>query len=298
MSSDFASRISVVIPTYNRGPILAATLKMVLTQDYHDYETIVVDQSAECSPEVEDIIATAAKSIRYLRLPEPNLPAARNAGVRAATGDIIVFIDDDVEIGPEYLKRHARHYGDQTVGGVTGVTSAPPKKSSDDQIAATLRTYEATVVHEDGRAHLSWMVGCNSSYRKSAIVAAGMSDERFFGGACAEDADLSIRVRHLGFVLLFDPDIQLIHLQALNGGCENRDSSETKETERLILYTYFLLKNRKIIGTMRVIGNLARSYRRFAVTRKALRSGPLVVIQRTCTFMRSTRQAVLLRAQR
>src|SRR5882762_11172627 len=93
-------RMSVVIPTYNRGSILADTLRMVLQQDYDDYEIIVVDQSTECSPEVEEVIATAAEKIRYLRLHVPNLPAARNAGVRAATGDIIAFIDDDVEIGP------------------------------------------------------------------------------------------------------------------------------------------------------------------------------------------------------
>ena len=286
-------RISVVIPTYNRGSILSDTLRMVLRQDYDDYEIIVVDQSPKCSPEVEEVIAAVPEKIRYLRLHVPNLPAARNAGVRAATGDIIAFIDDDVEIGPEYLKTHVRHYEDHLVGGVTGVTLSPLNTRTDDQIQATLRAFEARLVLGNGRAHLSWMVGCNSSYRKGAIVAAGMSDERFSGGACAEDADLSVRVRHLGYVLLFDPDIHLVHLEAPTGGCENRSNSETKETERLLQYAYHLLKNRKIIGTMTVMGALIRYYRRFAVTRRALRGGPAVVLKKTFTFLKSVRRVLL-----
>jgi glycosyltransferase involved in cell wall biosynthesis len=285
-------RISVVIPTYNRGSILADTLRMLLRQDYDDYEIIVVDQSPKCSPEVEEVIAAVPEKIRYLRLNVPNLPSARNAGVRAATGDIIAFIDDDVEIGRDYLKTHARHYDDRLVGGVTGVTLSRVNTCTDVQIQATLRAHEARLVLEDGRAHLSWMVGGNTSYRKDAIVAAGMSDERFFGGACAEDADLSVRVRHLGFVLLFDPDIHLVHLEAPTGGCENRSSSETKETERLLLYAYFLLKNRRIIGTAPVLRALLGAYRRFALTRRTLLGGPIVILEKQFTFLKSLRRAL------
>src|SRR5437588_4679320 len=58
MPHEIASpRISVVIPTYNRGSILSDTLRMVLRQDYDNYEIIVVDQSPKCSPEVEEVIA-------------------------------------------------------------------------------------------------------------------------------------------------------------------------------------------------------------------------------------------------
>jgi glycosyltransferase involved in cell wall biosynthesis len=286
-------RVSIVIPTYNRGPMLANTLRMALQQDYEDYEIIVIDQSAECPPQVEAVIAAAPGKINYHRLQTPNLPAARNEGVRAATGDIIAFIDDDVEIGPDYLRTHVRHYDSHLVGGVTGVTLSCDNNCIEHYIRETLRSHEARLILEDGRAHLSWMVGCNSSYRKDAILAAGMSDERFSGSAWAEDADLSVRVRHLGFVLLFDPDIRLVHLEAPTGGCENRGNSETKETERLLLYTFYLLKNRKIIGTMSVISSLARSYRRFAVTRRALQGGPIFIVNKTRAFLKSIRRALL-----
>lgn len=294
MSHEVGSyRVSVVIPTYNRGAILAATLKILLQQDYDNYEIVVVDQSPQCCPEVEHVIAAAPEKIQYLRLDVPNLPAARNAGVRAATGEVIVFIDDDVEIGADYVRSHLRHYNDQSVGGVTGVTIPRSHKFTQEHIHYALRAHEAILVHADGKAHLSWMVGCNSSYRKDAIVKAGMSDERFSGSAWAEDADLSVRVRHLGFVLLFDPDIRLVHLEAPAGGCENRRDSEKRELERLLLYSYFILKNRRIIGTMFAINALVRSYRRFAVTRKALRSGPFFFLKRTCTFLKSARRALL-----
>jgi glycosyltransferase involved in cell wall biosynthesis len=48
--------------------------------------------------------------IRYIRLPEPNLPAARNAGICAAKGDIILFVDDDVRIEPDYIAAHVGNY--------------------------------------------------------------------------------------------------------------------------------------------------------------------------------------------
>ena len=91
----------MVIPTYQRGDVLADTISMALRQDYRNFEVIVVDQSPETPPRVRALLkASADRPLRYLRLSTPNLPGARNAGVRAATGEIIVFIDDDVVIGP------------------------------------------------------------------------------------------------------------------------------------------------------------------------------------------------------
>lgn len=285
-------RLSVVIPTYNRGSTLANTLRMALQQEYDDYELIVVDQSARCSREVEEIIEGTPDKIRYLRLEAPNLPAARNAGVRAAAGDVIVFIDDDVEIGPGYLRAHARHYHDPSIGGVTGLTLPPGAKADTGIVGSSMITGFVRLL-EGGSAHVSWIPGCNGSYRKSAVVAAGMSDERFTGGAWSEDADLSVRVRHLGFALLFDPDIRLVHLASGVGGSENRLDSDAKLTEHLLLHAYFLIKNRRIIGTVPALSDLMKSYRSFALSRRTLRGGASVILRNHCIFVKCVRRAFL-----
>ena len=104
--------VSVVIPTYNRGEVLCQTMALALAQDYPDFEVIVVDQSAAPPQAVLSFVRTAPTGLRYFRLSTPNLPAARNFGVGQARGEIIVFIDDDVIVGPEYAAMHARNYRD------------------------------------------------------------------------------------------------------------------------------------------------------------------------------------------
>lgn len=111
---------SLIIPTYNRGDVLLETLEMAVVQEYGTYEIIVVDQTKSIDSRLPSYLSPAGDRIRYIHLPEPNLPAARNAGIRAAKGDIILFVDDDVRIEPDYLAAHMRNYEDPTVGGAMG----------------------------------------------------------------------------------------------------------------------------------------------------------------------------------
>src|ERR1700733_2038251 len=102
--------VSVIIATYNRGEVLCDTVAMALAQDYPDFEVIVVDQTPEPPAMVREFVKAAGDRLRYVRREIPNLPAARNTGIRIARGEIVVFIDDDVIIGPEYVTAHVRLY--------------------------------------------------------------------------------------------------------------------------------------------------------------------------------------------
>src|SRR5437870_1137860 len=103
-------KVSLIIPTYNRGAVLCDTIAMSLDQTHSDYEVIVVDQTASVDPKVRDYIHSLGDQIRYCRLPKPNLPAARNAGVRLATGTVVIFIDDDVRIPRDYVASCIRNF--------------------------------------------------------------------------------------------------------------------------------------------------------------------------------------------
>jgi GT2 family glycosyltransferase len=265
-------RVSVVIPSYDRGDILADTIGMALRQNHDDFEVIVVDQSAEISPAVAHVLATPDPRLRYIRLATPNLPGARNAGVRAATGEIIVFIDDDVVIEVDFVSSYARLFRDPTVGGAMGMTIVPGEKEPDlDEIGRRFWILERLA---DGTAVVSWLVGCNSAYRRKAIIEAGMSDERFTGAAWSEDADLSVRVRHAGYRFLYDPRVRLIHLALPSGGCANRKvtDAEKRDEHRYLLFLYFVLKNRAIMGARQTLRNIWRTYRDYAFNRSLLLS--------------------------
>jgi glycosyltransferase involved in cell wall biosynthesis len=100
-------KLSVVIPTHNRAEILKTTLQKVLGQEGADFEVIVVDDG---STDNTESVVKGFQGVRYLKQPASHQGTARNRGVEVATGDIIVFIGDDIFVESGFLKSHAdRH---------------------------------------------------------------------------------------------------------------------------------------------------------------------------------------------
>lgn len=94
-------RVSVVIPTYNSALTIDATLESVLGQDYPNFEVIVVDDgSADATPSV---LAAYADRVRVICQPNGGLATARNAGMRAASGELIAWLDADDLCTPDRL---------------------------------------------------------------------------------------------------------------------------------------------------------------------------------------------------
>lgn len=85
--------VSVVIPTYNCGPYLAAALDSVLEQDYAPFEVIAVDDGS--TDDTLDTLARYAERVRVVRQDNRGPAAARNRGVREARGDYLAFLDGD-----------------------------------------------------------------------------------------------------------------------------------------------------------------------------------------------------------
>ncbi len=110
-------KISVIIPTKNRAEDLRRTLDSVLMQTHGPEEIIVVDQSS--SPALES--SAFRVPLTYIYAPYlSGLAAARNVATDRATGDIWVFLDDDVILEPEYIEELVRAYS-PTITGVSGI---------------------------------------------------------------------------------------------------------------------------------------------------------------------------------
>ncbi|MDW8053715.1 MAG: glycosyltransferase family 2 protein [Anaerolineae bacterium] len=209
-------RFSIVIPTYNRRELLRRCLSGAVSQDYPNYEVIVVDDGS--TDGTEEIVRREFPQVRYIRQnPNRGPAAARNQGIRASTGEIVAFTDDDCLLPPNFLSRLADGYRRYPqVAGVGGYLEAPQELLESNLFAQ----YEAYVTHHVYRAGPEEYLGgfecpaggTNSmSYRREVLLEVGGFDESF-PYAAGEDADLKWRVTQKGYLLLYLP-VKVTHLQ-------------------------------------------------------------------------------------
>jgi glycosyltransferase involved in cell wall biosynthesis len=97
-------KISVIILTHNRPQFITRSVSSVLEQDFADFELILIDNgSTDNTRQVCEDIAAANAAIRLIRREESSIGAGRNAGLDAAQGEYIAFIDDDDYAYPDML---------------------------------------------------------------------------------------------------------------------------------------------------------------------------------------------------
>lgn len=105
---DPASMVSVVIPAYSVAAYISETLESVFAQTFTDYEVIVINDGSPDTDELECAIEPYRKRIRYLTQENGGASAARNAGLRAANGKLIAFLDADDLWSPDYLEEQIK----------------------------------------------------------------------------------------------------------------------------------------------------------------------------------------------
>ena len=98
-------KISVIMLTYNRESMLSQMISCILGQTFTDFEFIIVDNgSTDRSGEIAEKFAQKDRRIRVLHLSKSSIGKGRNAGLEAAEGDYIAFVDDDDRCTPDYLQ--------------------------------------------------------------------------------------------------------------------------------------------------------------------------------------------------
>lgn len=101
-----AIRISLVIPTYNRGSLIAETIDSALRQEHPFAEIIVVDDGS--TDHTGDVLARYGDHIKVIRIPNGGVQRARNVGVAATSSPWVMFCDSDDLMLPELTTRLAQ----------------------------------------------------------------------------------------------------------------------------------------------------------------------------------------------
>jgi glycosyltransferase involved in cell wall biosynthesis len=225
---------SVIIPTYNRSQELVRTLECLARQDIHrsEFEVIVTDDGSSDDTASAAISFAGKLRLKYCYHEDQGFTAAaaRNAGARLATADILIFIDGGVLLGPGFVRSHlAEHrpaahravlgyiYGFSPYRSMAGLASMLERCSPEDVVARhrdnpdfiDWRDVElAKHGYDLSNFSVPWMFFFtgNCSVAASDFRAAGEFDEEFVGWGC-EDLDLGLRMfkRNIALVVSKNP---------------------------------------------------------------------------------------------
>jgi O-antigen biosynthesis protein len=193
---------SVIVPAYDAAPTIAGCIESLKRLNYPDWEIIVVDDGST------DATASIAGSagVRTLRLPHRGLAAARNAGLAAARGRIVAFIDADAEADRDWLYHLAEVIIRRTAAAAGGQNFAPKRVSflAAAIAAAPGQAQEVRLGDQD----LAQLCGCNM-----AVDTAKVGTLRFdcaFSNA-GDDVDFSWRLRDAGLTLGYASGAIVVH---------------------------------------------------------------------------------------
>ncbi|MEO8634258.1 MAG: glycosyltransferase [Gemmatimonadales bacterium] len=203
--------LTVIVPVLNGTAVLPRALEALMASDLprEDWELIVVDDGS-----TDDTVGVASQwADMIVRLPAPaHGPAyARNRGAEVASGDVLVFIDADVVVHPDTLRRLAWSFAsDQQLAAVFGsYDDRPPAQGLASRYRNLLHHYHHQ--QNPGPAETFW-AGCGA-IRADAFQAVGRFDEWHYSRPSIEDIELGHRLHAAGYPIRLDPTIQCSHLK-------------------------------------------------------------------------------------
>ena len=196
-------RVSVVICTYNGAATLAETCAAVQRLAYPGVEVIVVDDG---STDASAAIA-AAHGFRVISTENEGLSCARNTGALAAGGDIVAYLDDDAAPDPHWLHHAVAAFEQDGVVAVGGPNLAVPGDGLVADAVAIAPGNPSHVLLDDRIAE--HIPGCNSLFRRDALIAIGGFDPRF--RTAGDDVDVCWRLQEHGGTIAFAPAAVVLH---------------------------------------------------------------------------------------
>ena len=196
-----APTFSIVIPTYNEECDISDTLERVLAQRLPPHEVIAVDGGSVDATLTQ--LRRWSDDARVHVIEEGRrrgVSAARNTGIRRATGDVVVILNADVLLPPDFLERLAPLY----IGGAD-LVSVDSRVENLGFISG--RYVDASHKLKYGAATVGWSEGF--SCRREAAVAAAFPEE--IPGAGGEDVEFVDRLLRLGYRWQVDYSISVDH---------------------------------------------------------------------------------------
>lgn len=179
---------SIVVPAFNEEKGIARCIEGLLAQDYprEAFEVIIIDNNS--SDRTFEIIGSYP--VKGVLEKKRGRASARNAGIRQACGEFIVFLDADCVPEKGWLKTLLGGFKDESVGCVAGEILPPEPEIFLHQYLAKSQYFSQKITMQN--AFLPFAQTGNAAYRKEVLDQVGLFDESLLSG---QDADLSWRMQ-------------------------------------------------------------------------------------------------------
>jgi len=203
--SDPPPTATVLIPAHNEESVIVQTVNSVLASDFQGLRVIVInDGSTDNTGDLLDEHFARDPRVHIIHQVNRGKPAALSAGIACADTEILVTIDADTEIEPDAISKLLRHFSDPQVGAVAGNVKVGNR-------SRWLTRWQAleyiTSQNMEKRAFdllncITVVPGALGAWRRTAVEAAG----GITADTVAEDADLTIAIRRLGWRVSYDEE--------------------------------------------------------------------------------------------
>lgn len=230
-------RTSVIIPTKNRAADFGRTVQTLLAQTHLPEEIVIIDQSQDDSTkkvvdrfqeETSRLNDTKPRFVYVYNQSLIGVGVARNIGIERSSGDLLLFLDDDVILEPDFLAEMLGAYEeDANVGAVSGVITNYPRGSLRERIVEEVFRLGS---FRDERQRIYWKTdrlrnAMPFRVRKfggglMSVKRSMLKDLRFdahYRGAGSEDIDFTWRLSE-HCALLMTPRARLLHVRTQQGG--------------------------------------------------------------------------------
>lgn len=258
--------LSVVIVTYNRPDELSVAIRSILGQTVPPAEVVVLDDGATLPglPHAGELQAAGICPIFHRNTAGLDLTSMRNLGATLSTGEIVAYLDDDVELFPDYFQRLLEVYArdpERRIGGVGGFVVNPKPMTWYRRLRWWFNVLFLNSGFTEGRVlpsgfctdlfatprplaaetEVDFFMGATSSFRR-AVFAHEQFTPGYHGYALDEDKDFSRRVA-LRWTLVTTPLARLRHFESPRMRPDKENYARRFIVGRYLFFTNYVLKS-------------------------------------------------------
>jgi biofilm PGA synthesis N-glycosyltransferase PgaC len=197
--------VTIVVPAYNEGKMIVASVRSLMEMDYPRFEVVVVDDgsSDDTFERAQGLVAVFGEArLRAISQTNGGKAAALNTGIAAARGEIVLCMDGDSLLEPQTLRQAVKHFQDPTVGAVAGNVKVANRLNALTRLQA-LEYIEGLSLVRTAHAFFRRVVvipGPIGLFRKRVIEDLG----GYLRDTFAEDCELTLRIMAAGWKVKYE----------------------------------------------------------------------------------------------